>query len=138
MKFLIFLLFVIFCNNSYAYSNCTNIKKAFKLKALQSKLMIAALQCNQQDNYNEFINKFKSDLNDNNYKLKRYFKQKNKSFIRFNTKLANNISITSNNIPFNEFCKNNINLFKKLNKNNIYYLANKQKYSFLPKLNRCN
>lgn len=37
-------------------------KTAFDIRALQSQLMVAALSCGQQDDYNTFVRKFQSDL----------------------------------------------------------------------------
>ena len=35
---------------------------AFDIAGLKSKLMVTALTCNQQDRYNEFVQRFRSDL----------------------------------------------------------------------------
>lgn len=37
-------------------------KTGFDIRALQSQLMVAALSCGQQDDYNTFVRKFQSDL----------------------------------------------------------------------------
>jgi hypothetical protein len=35
---------------------------ALDVASLKSKLMVTALTCNQQDRYNDFVNRFRSDL----------------------------------------------------------------------------
>lgn len=37
-------------------------KTAFDIRALQSQLMVAALSCGQQDDYNTFVRKFQNEL----------------------------------------------------------------------------
>jgi len=37
-------------------------KAAFDVRALQSQLMVAALSCQQEDQYNAFVNRYKSEL----------------------------------------------------------------------------
>jgi hypothetical protein len=37
-------------------------QSAFQMRALQSQLMVAAIACGQQDDYNAFVTRFQSDL----------------------------------------------------------------------------
>lgn len=46
---------------------------AFDIASLKSKLMVTALTCNQQDRYNEFIQRFRSDLMTHEKALHAYF-----------------------------------------------------------------
>jgi len=46
---------------------------AFDIAGLKSKLMVTALTCNQQDRYNEFITRFRSDLMGHEKALHAYF-----------------------------------------------------------------
>jgi hypothetical protein len=46
---------------------------AFDIASLKSKLMVTALTCNQQDRYNEFVQRFRSDLMSQERALHAYF-----------------------------------------------------------------
>ena len=46
---------------------------AFDIAGLKSKLMVTALTCNQQDRYNEFVQRFRSDLMSQERALHAYF-----------------------------------------------------------------
>ena len=46
---------------------------ALQTRVLQSELMVAALSCNQRDNYNTFVRRFGGELTDLGANLKRYF-----------------------------------------------------------------
>ena len=46
---------------------------AFAIAGLKSKLMITALTCSQQDRYNEFVQRFRSDLVSQERALHAYF-----------------------------------------------------------------
>ena len=46
---------------------------AFDIASLKSKLMVTALTCNQQDRYNEFVQRFRSDLMAHERALHAYF-----------------------------------------------------------------
>ncbi len=46
---------------------------AFDIAGLKSKLMVTALTCNQQDRYNEFVLRFRSDLMAQERALHAYF-----------------------------------------------------------------
>jgi hypothetical protein len=46
---------------------------AFDIAGLKTKLMVTALTCNQQDRYNEFITRFRSDLMGHEKALHAYF-----------------------------------------------------------------
>jgi hypothetical protein len=46
---------------------------AFDIAGLKSKLMVTALTCNQQDRYNEFVQRFRADLVAQERALRAYF-----------------------------------------------------------------
>jgi hypothetical protein len=46
---------------------------AFDIAGLKSKLMVTALTCNQQERYNEFVQRFRSDLMTHDRALHAYF-----------------------------------------------------------------
>lgn len=46
---------------------------AFDVAGLKSKLMVTALTCNQQDRYNDFVQRFRSDLMTHERALSAYF-----------------------------------------------------------------
>src|SRR4029077_13649880 len=46
---------------------------ALEVASLKSKLMVTALTCNQQDRYNDFIQRFRSDLMTHERALHAYF-----------------------------------------------------------------
>jgi hypothetical protein len=46
---------------------------ALDVASLKSKLMVTALTCNQQDRYNDFVNRFRSDLTAHERALRAYF-----------------------------------------------------------------
>jgi hypothetical protein len=46
---------------------------AFDVASLKSKLMVTALTCNQQDRYNDFVQRFRSDLVTHERALHAYF-----------------------------------------------------------------
>src|SRR5882724_5487439 len=51
----------------------TDEATAFSLRHLQSRLMVAALSCNQRDAYNTFVTRFQSELSDGGRNLISYF-----------------------------------------------------------------
>jgi hypothetical protein len=46
---------------------------AFDVAGLKSKLMVTALTCNQQDRYNDFVQRFRSELMTHERALRAYF-----------------------------------------------------------------
>jgi hypothetical protein len=46
---------------------------ALDVASLKSKLMVTALTCNQQDRYNDFVKRFRSDLTTHERALRAYF-----------------------------------------------------------------
>lgn len=51
-----------------------DVHSAFNLAGLKSELMVTALSCQKQDQYNDFINHFRPFLQDSDKKLDSYFK----------------------------------------------------------------
>ena len=50
-------------------------REAFDVEGLKSELMVTALSCGEQDNYNAFVAKFRPDLTGQEHALTAYFKQ---------------------------------------------------------------
>jgi hypothetical protein len=48
-------------------------RTALDVASLKSKLMVTALTCNQQDRYNDFVNRYRSDLTTHERALRAYF-----------------------------------------------------------------
>lgn len=71
--------------------------KAFDLRALNSSLMVAALSCNQQAEYNQLLKKYNNLFSESGNNIKTYFRKQygsgsEKELNRFITHLANNAS----------------------------------------------
>lgn len=58
-----------------AASQCgmSPMRQAFDVEGLKSELMVTALSCHQQDRYNAFVGKFRSDLTEQERALDAYF-----------------------------------------------------------------
>ncbi len=46
---------------------------AFDVASLKTKLMVTAITCNQQDRYNDFVQRFRTDLMTHEHALQAYF-----------------------------------------------------------------
>lgn len=84
-------------------------KAAVDVRLLQTELMVAALTCGKQSDYNSFVRKFETDLIDHGLELKRYFVRQHGNqrgtdeLSRFVTSLANQFS-GSNIQHGNQYC----------------------------------
>jgi hypothetical protein len=65
----------LFCAGMAAAQPCARPAdvSAFDIAGLKSKLMVTALTCNQQDRYNDFVQRFRSDLMTQERALHAYF-----------------------------------------------------------------
>jgi hypothetical protein len=91
---------------------------AFDIASLKSKLMVTALTCNQQDRYNDFVQRFRSDLMTHERALHAYFvrvfggraQREHDDYI---TSLAN----TQSQIGIRQgtlFCQQNVGIFSEV------------------------
>jgi hypothetical protein len=86
------------------------VQQAFNVIGLKSALMVGALSCNQQDRYDEFMNRFHQHILAETHVMDTYFhtiggyhgQQQEDSFV---TLLANNQSLSGNDNG--NFCLNN-------------------------------
>lgn len=91
---------------------------AFDVAGLKSKLMVTALTCNQQDRYNDFVQRFRSDLMAHERALHAYFARTfggraQREHDDYITSLANTQS--ENGIRQGTlFCQQNIGLFTEV------------------------
>jgi hypothetical protein len=75
-------------------------KTALEVRALQTDMMVAALSCNATREYNEFVTRFKSALNNHSTTLNAMFSRfygraADREFLRYTTSLANQASLAS-------------------------------------------
>ncbi len=92
-------------------------KTAFDIRALQSQLMVVALSCQQHDDYNAFVTRFRSHLGDAHRNVTSYYqrasgRQAQRVMDQYITNLANNqmqVGITQGS----HFCRNQTPLFQQ-------------------------
>lgn len=81
---------------------CANASEAqaFRVRSLQNHFMVAALSCNQREQYNAFVGRFHSLLSSNGRTIKRYFQgawgaRGGRQLDDYVTLLANRVSVQS-------------------------------------------
>lgn len=87
--------------------------RAFSLRHLQSRLMVAGLACNQRDAYNNFVESFRPGLADAGTDLIGYFQRTGGGQTALNrhvTELANVAGLYRASSP-EEFCQETWNMF---------------------------
>jgi hypothetical protein len=131
---------------SYAASCASPIEeKALNARALQSYLMVAAISCGQQANYNTFMSKHGKSLAEQGRVLKGYFnrvyaKKANDKLNHFITYLANESSKRSLKIEDSAFCQASEEVFSRLSKNDssqFFQLASASTYSEVHGIHGC-
>ncbi len=149
MKYiLIFALFFLYTNSASAKNICANgsEKLAFDIRAAQSYLMVSALSCGWQKDYNNFVKRFSSQLVYNNSILKKYFdrsynKNSESHLNKFITNLANESSKQSLSVSLKQFCKESNGIFKQAlstKPSKIKELAANPLFTNLHKIKQCN
>lgn len=93
-------------------------RQALNNRALQSQLMVAALTCGNQKDYNKFMTKFRNHFASQSKSLKGYFKRNyngkaKEELTGFMTALANESSRRSLNTNYDSFCKKTKSLFNE-------------------------
>lgn len=91
-------------------------KEALDVRVLQTELMFAALNCNEKDNYNQFVKKFQPELQKNSTAMQNYFKNNYKKnstaqLNQFVTQLANGVADRSAHTRPSTFCAGARSLF---------------------------
>ncbi len=88
---------------------------AFSLRHLQSRLMVAALSCNQRDAYNAFVTRFQPELSDGGRALIAYFDRRGgaKALNAYITELANAAGLDRASDPHG-FCEQTWDVFLSL------------------------
>lgn len=121
-------------------------KKAFDTRALQSHLMVAALSCDERQDYNVFIKKHSSELIKNGEYIKTYFKRNYErnadiQMNQFITALANASSKKSLDTNSDKFCAQAVRIFKQVSAvriNKISDFAARPDFANLHKVTECN
>ena len=87
------------CSSSVYAANCVAPRERDSqiVRALQSRLMIAALSCNARGDYNKFVNHYQRHLTYHGKGLRKYFREKHgkkhkRALNKFVTRLANGAS----------------------------------------------
>jgi hypothetical protein len=102
-----------------AYANdaarCASAQEAdaFELRALQSRLMVAALSCNQQAAYNTFVEKFRPTLTSAGHAMQSYYARTGggeTALNRYVTSLANAAGLSRAEKP-QDFCSETWTMF---------------------------
>jgi hypothetical protein len=92
---------------------------AFDIAGLKSKLMVTALTCSQQDRYNEFVQRFRSDLMSQERALHAYFARTfgggraQREHDDYITSLANTVS-QSGIRQGTLYCQQNVGIFTEV------------------------
>ncbi|MCE3233006.1 MAG: hypothetical protein K0R98_1263 [Rickettsiaceae bacterium] len=128
--------------------NCANKHEmeALDSRSLQTLLMVAALSCGKQKNYNEFMNQYKKEITSKTKDLEGYFKRtyKDKSkdqLNKFITALANAASKQSLSIDESRFCKSADDVFASLKpkaSDNLIKVSANDQFSSLHGVRSCN
>ncbi len=145
---LIFVLVFLYANTALAKNICANRNEmsTFDVRAAQSYLMISALSCGLQKDYNNFVKRFSSQLVDNNNNLKKYFdknyhKHSDSQLNKFITNLANESSKQSLKVTLKQFCKESNNVFKQAlatKPSKIKEFVTNPLFTNLHKIKQCN
>jgi hypothetical protein len=85
-------------------------RRAFDVRAMQSELMVAALSCNKNEEYNRFVSMYKNDLIGAGKGVKGYFTRvyaakANATMNAFITDLANTTSGVSLGVDLRQYCQ---------------------------------
>lgn len=91
---------------------------AFDIAGLKSKLMVTALTCNQQDRYNDFVQRFRGELTTHERALHAYFARTSGGRAQheqddYITNLANTLS-ESGIRQGTLFCQQNVSMFNEV------------------------
>lgn len=121
-------------------------QNALNIQALQSRLMVSALSCGQQKDYNSFMKRFGKHLSSYHKKTKHYFNrvysgQSEEKLNGFVTSLANQSSKISLNVDLDKFCNRSEALFDEIIGAKPYKLekiAAKRSFSSMHGIQQCD
>lgn len=130
---------------SSAYCANSQEIQALDSRALQSHLMVAALSCGQQANYNKFMKKYKKEIASQKGSLEGYFKRRyskdsQEQLNKFMTNLANVSSQQSLDMNQKEFCSSAGKVFDELNNEKpakLVQVASSEKFESLHGIKAC-
>jgi uncharacterized protein YccT (UPF0319 family) len=119
---------------------------ALDMRALQSSLMVAALSCDQQDDYNRFMRLYQQDLTSGGDIITTYFKRQYGSGYKaalnnFITTMANKATTLSMNTHPDSYCRHTKQTFAtllSLKKEGVARFAAGSEYSSLHGLKSCS
>ena len=119
----------------------------FDLKALQSSMMVAALSCDLRAEYNSFMHKYSSILNESGNRVKSFFIKTHGSgnyknhLNRFSTRLANSSTTVSMNQAPDEYCEMSRDYLSSLinarDQDVIYTILGMNRYESVHQMNLC-
>jgi len=111
----------IYANPAMSAPSCANSEEiqALNTRILQTDLMVAAISCHQQAEYNGFVKRYQAQLVNRGKSLQSYFSRAyggsgTNKLNRFVTQVANDSSQQSLNIPSQEFCAQAAQVFSRL------------------------
>lgn len=132
--------------NSFASCANKDEAKALDFTAIQSSMMVAALSCNQQTQYNKFIKKYRKEISSGGGHIKSYFKRTygNKyegKLNNFMTKLANKATKSSMVLDSDKYCEETsiaLDNLLSIKDNQISKFKQRNKYSSIHGVTSCS
>ena len=131
-----------------AFANCAKDKEieALDFRAIQSSMMVAALSCDMQNEYNQFMDKYKKKISQGSSAIKSYFKRiygesSDRRLNTFMTRIANNATKESMTGAPDDYCNETGAAFKELlnsKTNNLADFKSRDKYSSIHGFNSCS
>jgi len=143
-----YVLAVLLAIPQWSFAGCASHAEsdAFTLRALKSSLMVAALSCNQQKDYNAFMDKNQTFISSGGEKIKEYFKREygknaENQMNRFVTQLANRASEGSMAEDSDSYCNKTKKVFAellKLDQKKLVRFMEKNSYASMHGINSCS
>ncbi len=133
--------------NALAADSCAsnNEQQSMNMRALQTELMVAALSCDLQDRYNDFVLRFTAPITAYTHNLTSYFRRNydnnyESALNRFITQLANKASHISLRQDINVYCDDVEKLFNFVYRSDIGTISAyaKQRYDGWYQINKCS
>lgn len=104
---------------AHAYCSSEGELQALNTRVLQSELMVAALACGQQQEYNAFVTRFEPLLVERGRKMRNYFTRNyggsaERALNRFVTRIANDAAQRGLQTEETEYCENTRQQFDQI------------------------